>query len=56
MSHARCPHRARRSAALTGGAESKWAAEKLVLAVADCGLPTVIYRPWVFLGQTETGA
>jgi thioester reductase-like protein len=35
---------------------SKWIAEKIVTQARDQGLPTVIYRPSIMMGHTETGA
>jgi myxalamid-type nonribosomal peptide synthetase MxaA len=37
-------------------AQSKWIAEKLVVAARDRGLPVVIYRPSIIMGHTKTGA
>ena len=39
-----------------GYAQSKWVAEKLVLAAGDRGLPVRIYRPGRIAGHSETGA
>jgi myxalamid-type nonribosomal peptide synthetase MxaA len=42
---------------LAGGyIQSKWVAEKLVTLCRDRGLPVAIYRPWVVLGHTASGA
>jgi amino acid adenylation domain-containing protein/thioester reductase-like protein len=41
---------------LTGYAQSKWVAEKLVLAARARGLPISIYRPGVVAGDSRTGA
>jgi thioester reductase-like protein len=42
---------------LAGGyIQSKWVAEKLVTLCLDRGVPVAIYRPWVVLGHTVSGA
>ncbi len=38
-----------------GYAQSKWVAEKLVMAARDRGLPTVIYRLGMITGHSENG-
>jgi thioester reductase-like protein len=40
----------------TGYAKSKWAAEKLVAAAKERGIPVTVYRPGTITGHTETGA
>lgn len=40
---------------LGGYAESKWVAERLVVAARDRGLRTVIYRPGLVIGDARTG-
>jgi amino acid adenylation domain-containing protein/thioester reductase-like protein len=39
-----------------GYAQTKWVAEKLVMAARDRGLPTVIYRLGMITGHSQTGA
>jgi myxalamid-type nonribosomal peptide synthetase MxaA len=39
-----------------GYVQSKWAAERLVLAAEDRGLPVTIYRPWLTGVHSRTGA
>ncbi len=39
-----------------GYSQSKWVAEKLVMAARDRGLPVCIYRPPLIAGHSETGA
>jgi amino acid adenylation domain-containing protein/thioester reductase-like protein len=39
-----------------GYAQSKWVAEKLVMAARDRGLPTVIYRLGMITGHSQTGS
>jgi len=39
-----------------GYAQSKWVAEKLVIAARDRGIPTCIYRPGTIVGHSQTGA
>ncbi|KAM3090806.1 amino acid adenylation domain-containing protein [Phormidesmis sp. 146-12] len=38
-----------------GYAQSKWVAEKLVMAAHDRGIPTCIYRPGMIVGHQQTG-
>jgi amino acid adenylation domain-containing protein/thioester reductase-like protein len=38
-----------------GYAQSKWVAEKLVMAAHDRGIPTCIYRPGMIVGHRQTG-
>jgi amino acid adenylation domain-containing protein/thioester reductase-like protein len=40
----------------SGYVQSKWVGEKLVHLAKTRGLPAVIYRPWIVMGHTETGA
>jgi amino acid adenylation domain-containing protein/thioester reductase-like protein len=40
---------------LTGYAQSKWVAEKLMAAARERGLPVVIYRPGVIIGDSRSG-
>lgn len=39
-----------------GYVQSKWAAERIVQAAADRGLPVTIYRPWLTGAHSQTGA
>ncbi|MGK7876876.1 MAG: amino acid adenylation domain-containing protein [Xenococcaceae cyanobacterium] len=39
-----------------GYAQSKWVAEKLVIAARSRGIPTCIYRPGMITGHSQTGA
>lgn len=39
-----------------GYAQSKWVAEKLVMAARNRGIPVTIYRPGMISGHSETGA
>jgi amino acid adenylation domain-containing protein/thioester reductase-like protein len=39
----------------SGYAQSKWVAEKLVMAAHDRGIPTCIYRPGMIVGHRQTG-
>jgi amino acid adenylation domain-containing protein/thioester reductase-like protein len=39
----------------TGYAQTKWVAEKLVIAARDRGIPTCIYRPGMISGHSQTG-
>ncbi|GGS82868.1 amino acid adenylation domain-containing protein [Nonomuraea spiralis] len=42
---------------VTGGyAQTKWVAERLVTTLGERGLPVVVYRPWIVLGHSRTGA
>ncbi len=41
---------------LFGYAQSKWVAEKLVVAARERGLPVSIYRPGTVVGHSQTGA
>jgi amino acid adenylation domain-containing protein/thioester reductase-like protein len=38
-----------------GYAQSKWVAEKLVMAAYERGIPTSIYRPGMIIGHSQTG-
>ncbi len=38
-----------------GYAQSKWVAEKLVMAAYERGIPTTIYRPGMIIGHSQTG-
>jgi thioester reductase-like protein len=38
-----------------GYAQSKWVAEKLVMAAHERGIPTCIYRPGMIVGDSRTG-
>jgi amino acid adenylation domain-containing protein/thioester reductase-like protein len=39
-----------------GYPRSKWVAEKLAIMARNRGVPTCIYRPWVVIGHSKTGA
>ncbi|NUP76785.1 MAG: thioester reductase domain-containing protein, partial [Nonomuraea sp.] len=39
-----------------GYAQTKWVAERLVTTLGERGLPVVVYRPWIVLGHSRTGA
>jgi amino acid adenylation domain-containing protein/thioester reductase-like protein len=39
-----------------GYSQSKWVAEKLVIAARSRGIPTAIYRPGMLIGHSQTGA
>lgn len=39
-----------------GYAQSKWVAERLVMAAHERGIPTTIYRPGMIIGHSQTGA
>jgi amino acid adenylation domain-containing protein/thioester reductase-like protein len=39
-----------------GYSQSKWVAEKLVIAARSRGIPTAIYRPGMLTGHSQTGA
>jgi thioester reductase-like protein len=39
-----------------GYAQSKWVAEKLIIAARSRGIPTCIYRPGMLTGHSQTGA
>jgi amino acid adenylation domain-containing protein/thioester reductase-like protein len=39
----------------SGYAQSKWVAEKLILAAQERGIPTRIYRPGMIIGHSQTG-
>ena len=39
-----------------GYAQSKWVAERLVIAAHERGIPTSIYRPGMIIGHSQTGS